>query len=202
MSKTTWISRTRGCLLVSAIMAAVCLVWPLPAPAAEPAEAAKPAAAAKLVQAAMENELAGRDDQRQALLDEALHQSPGCQPAHWHSGQVLEGGKWQRPEEVERHARQDSRLAEFKRRRAEVKDLAGCVALARWCHKNGLADQERVAWQAVLLIEPDHAERYSSCWPLGCWPGCRRRRRAPSRLPPRRGSWRRTRRQPISTPFP
>jgi hypothetical protein len=160
MSNSVLIDRTPS-RLAAGILAAACLAWPSPARAEEPAEAAKPqdsSAAAELVQAAMENEVAGRDDHRQALLDEALRKSPAYAPAHWHSGQVLDAGKWRRPEEVERHARQDTRLAEFKRRRAEVKDLAGCVALARWCHKNHLADEEQVAWQAVLSIEPGHAE--------------------------------------------
>ena len=154
--------RARSRLLVGGVLAAAALAWALPARAAEPAEPAKrqdaSAAAAKLVQAAMEDELAGRDDQRQALLGEALRKSPGYQPAHWLLGEVSEAGKWQRPEDVQRQAQQDPRLAEFKRRRAEVKDPAGCVALARWCHKNRLVDEERVAWLAVLALAPGQAE--------------------------------------------
>ena len=32
------------------------------------------------------------------------------------------------------------------------------TALARWCRKNKLADQERVHWQKVLQLQPDNAE--------------------------------------------
>ena len=32
------------------------------------------------------------------------------------------------------------------------------AALARWCRKNRLADEERVQWQIVLQLQPDNAE--------------------------------------------
>jgi len=128
--------------------------------AESPQKAAPPeTVASRLVQAALENELAGDNDQREALLREALDQSPRDPPAHWQLGQVRVRGKWQSPAEVERAAQQDKRLADYARRRdAAGADVANQIALAHWCGKNRLDDQQRVAWTTVMQLQPDNAE--------------------------------------------
>ena len=56
-------------------------------------------------------------------------------------------------------AQQDKRLAEYARRRdAADANVADQAALARWCRKNHLDDQQRVAWTMVLQLQSDNAE--------------------------------------------
>ena len=117
------------------------------------------ATAAKLVRAAMESELAGDNRRRDALLRQALYDSPNDALAHWELGHVRVQGRWQSPGEVERAAQQDTRLAEYGRRRdAAALTPADQADLARWCRKNRLDDQQRVHWLAVLQLQPDNAE--------------------------------------------
>ena len=113
----------------------------------------------RLVRAALENELAGNNQRRDALLRQALSDSPNDAPAHWQLGQVWMQGKWQSPAEVEQAAQQDKRLAEYGRRRdAAASSVADQAALARWCRKNRLDDQQRVHWCSVLQVQPGNVE--------------------------------------------
>jgi hypothetical protein len=114
---------------------------------------------AGLVQAALEKELAGDNSQREALLRQALDESPKDPAAHWQLGQVRVQSKWQSPAEVERAARLDKRLAEYARRRdAAGPYVADQLALARWCRQNRLDEQQRVHFMSVLQLEPDNSE--------------------------------------------
>jgi hypothetical protein len=149
----------RGGYLVLATSTAV--LFACLARAGEPKQNAADAetTASRLVRAALEKELAGQNDQRDARLREALGQSPGDAPAHWQLGQVRINGQWQSTSEVAEAARQDKRLAEYARRRDAAGPVAADqIALARWCRKNHLDDQQRVHWMWVLQLQPDNAE--------------------------------------------
>ncbi|MEI7902762.1 MAG: hypothetical protein WCK89_21150, partial [bacterium] len=112
-----------------------------------------------LVRAALESELAGRNDDRKALLRQALRETPDDGPAHWHSGQVRYQNAWLAPVEVEILVAQDRRLSEYGRLRDKAAPtVAEQAALARWCRKKRLADEERVHWLAVLELQPDNVE--------------------------------------------
>ena len=138
------------------VLSLVCHAW-----SAEPEQKTTSAetTAARLVRAALENEVAGNNQCRDALLRQALSDSPNDAPAHWQLGQVRVQGKWQSLAEVEQTARQDKRLAEYGRLRdAARRTVADQAALARWCRKNRLEDQQRVQWQIVLQLQPDNIE--------------------------------------------
>ena len=118
-----------------------------------------PTTAAELVRAALESELAGDNRRRDALLRQALYDSPNDALAHWELGQVRVQGRWQSPTEVEQAAQQDKHLAEYGRRRdAATLTVADQAGLARWCRKNRLDDQQRVHWLAVLQLQPNNVE--------------------------------------------
>ena len=139
----------------------IAVVLACPAWTAEPKQKAGDAetTAARLVRAALESELAGHNDQREALLHKAIGQSPNERAAHWQLGQVRMDGVWQSLADVGEAARQDQRLAEYARRREACGSVAADqAALARWCRKNHLDDQQRVHWMWTLQLEPDNAE--------------------------------------------
>jgi hypothetical protein len=145
-------------LLVPVVIASfpVCRGW-----SAQPEQGATPTdtATARLVRAALEQEVAGNNARRDAMLREALYDSPDDALAHWQLAQVRVQGRWQSPAEVEQAARQDKRLTEYRRRRdASARSVADQAALARWCRKNRLDDQQRLHWLLVLQLQPDNAE--------------------------------------------
>jgi hypothetical protein len=50
-------------------------------------------------------------------------------------------------------------LASYRRKRDSAGDTAeDQAALARWCGKNGLADEQRAHWWRTLAIQPTNAE--------------------------------------------
>ena len=113
----------------------------------------------RLVQRALESELAGHNDQRETLLRQALAQSPNDRPTRWQLGQIRVGDAWLSPGEVQRAACKDERLAAYRR----LRETAGPtvddqVALAQWCRKNKLGDEEQVHWLSVLQLQPNHPD--------------------------------------------
>jgi hypothetical protein len=128
------------------------------------AEAGKKASVPKaspstLAQMAMESELAGKSEKQAALLREAIEQSPDDASARWQSKQIFEDGIWMTLDDVQKKACKDERLAQYDRMRdAAGETVEGQAALARWCRKNKLADQERVHWMRVLAIQPNNTE--------------------------------------------
>jgi len=116
-------------------------------------------AAARLVRMAQESEVAGRDDQREALLRQAMVESPDDAAAHWQLGHVQMDKKWQSPADVEQAAKQDKRLAEYVRRRDAARPVIDDqISLARWCRQNRLTDEAQVAWRSVLAVQPGHPD--------------------------------------------
>ncbi|MHC4399777.1 MAG: polymorphic toxin-type HINT domain-containing protein [Planctomycetota bacterium] len=113
------------------------------------------------VQAALDCEIAGADAHRDKLLEGALKVAPDYAPAHWHSGHVRENGRWLPLDELIEISSEDTRLAEYGRRREQAPEtLGGQLVLARWCARHQLADQARAHLTHVLREEPNHVEAH------------------------------------------
>lgn len=136
------------------------LVSNIALPTARSEEAATSTRSAEeLVQAALRSELTGPSELRTELLSEALANDPDYAPARWHSGYVKFDGEWIKVDEVPRKARANESLAAYRKLRDGMIDTAdNHRALARWCHKNRLLDEERIHWAKVLEFERSDAE--------------------------------------------
>ncbi len=111
------------------------------------------------MQAALKAELAGASDERARLLAAARELDPDYAPAWWQSGHVRVGQEWVAADELSQRVGDDPSMATYREKRAALVDTADQHrALARWCHKNELLDQERVHWLKVLAFEPQNAE--------------------------------------------
>ncbi len=114
---------------------------------------------AVLVKAALESELDGPSEIRRTLLDQALARDPNFAPARWQSGFVRWDGEWLSIDEVPKRAAADKQLAAYRKMRDAMVDTAeNHRALAKWCHKNKLVDEERIHWAKVLEYEPGNTE--------------------------------------------
>jgi hypothetical protein len=120
------------------------------------ADSAPPSASA-LVRQAIEAGLAGEESQRTELLAAAVAADPEYAPARWLSGQLKFDGRWRTVDEIAHRVANDSRWAEYQRLR---QSLAGTpedhADLARWCFREGLANEERSHWFQVLKANPQH----------------------------------------------
>jgi hypothetical protein len=135
------------------------VLWPAALLAAEAKLPDTSASPQSLVQAALESELNGPSELRKTYLDQALASDPNYAPARWQSGFIRWDGEWLTPEEVAKRAAHDPLLAEYRRRRDAMVDKADDHrTMAAWCHKNKLADEERIHWVKVLEFEPNDAE--------------------------------------------
>ncbi len=127
-----------------------------------PLASAAPRTRGELVRLALESEVAGNDHRRDALLREALYARPEGASVHWQLGEVWVQGRWHSAREVELSASADKRLAEYSRRRdAAGASAADHAALARWCRKNRLDEQQRAEWCAALRADPADVEAIS-----------------------------------------
>jgi hypothetical protein len=114
---------------------------------------------AELVKAALQSELDGASTVRATLLSDALARDPNFAPARWHSGFVRFDGNWVKVDDVPERAATDKRLIAYRKQRDAMVDTAdNHRVLARFCHKNQLADEERVHWAKVMEFERGDAE--------------------------------------------
>lgn len=144
-------------LAVSAVLAAIGYMPVTIASAATKAERAR--AAAEMVAEALHHEIYGLDSRRSEFLASALEQLPGYAPALWHSGHVRLHDKWLKFDELPKLVAEDDRLAAYRRVRDQYpKTLQGRLALAEWCAKNKLAEQQRAHLTEVLEIDPNHQQ--------------------------------------------
>ena len=124
--------------------------------------------AGNLVRAALENELAGRNDQREELLNQALTQNPNDAAAHWQLGQVRVDDAWLTTSQAENSAQQDHRLAEYRRLRdAAGPTVADQIALSKWCHKNKYYEEERLHLLLAYQIQPGQPDAIQGLSSLG-----------------------------------
>jgi len=122
----------------------------------------EPHTPAGLVKAALESELAGPSDVRNRLLGQALKADPNFAPARWQSGFVRFGDQWVKVDDVPKHTADDKQLAAYRKMRDGLIDTAdNHRALAKWCRKNKLAEEERIHWAKVLEFDQSDAEALS-----------------------------------------
>ncbi|REK09838.1 MAG: hypothetical protein DWQ37_17140 [Planctomycetota bacterium] len=134
------------------ILATVLLAGPLPA-------AEKAPSPESLVHEALVADLNGATQDRDRLLAEALELDPDYAPARWQSGYLRVGRNWVPVDEAPEKFAGNTRLALYRQKRDAMVDTADQHrALARWCHKSRLRDEERIHWQKVLEYEPRNAE--------------------------------------------
>lgn len=116
-------------------------------------------AAAELVSEALFHEIYGQDSKRSEFLASALKQVPDYAPALWHSGRVGVRDGWVKYDELPKLAAEDERLTAYRHVRQKYpKTLQGRLALAEWCAKQKLVDQQRAHLTEVLEINPDHQQ--------------------------------------------
>lgn len=115
--------------------------------------------AQRLVREAVQADMLGQREQRDAALSQALRIAPDCALAHWYSGQVLVGGKWTDVDNAQLQAVSRGRIAQYQQLRdLHAGSLQGHRLLARYCRKNALKDRERLHWYAILQTQPGNVE--------------------------------------------
>ncbi len=145
-----------GCRVVLGVCAAMTVSsgWLAAATKAEKTKAAE-----QLVKEALHREIYGQAGARGQLLDAALQQLPEFEPAMWHRGFVRYQNKWIKAEDLPAAAAQDPRLVAYQKIRGDYADtVEGQLALADWCAKRGLAEQERAHLTRVLSINSDQPD--------------------------------------------
>ncbi len=155
MREASFVFRLLGAALLAAMLP-VLLAW-----SAEPAKKAPQVdpAVQDLVQAALGSEATGDNHGRAENLAEGRQPIAQDAATHWQLGQVWIDGQWLTPDQAQKIAAGDKRLAQYRTLRdRSVLTVDSQAALARWCRKNKLADEERAHWQIVLQLQPDNAE--------------------------------------------
>lgn len=115
--------------------------------------------AAQLVQQAQRAQEAGNSAQQFALLRRAVQAAPDYEVARWQLGQLKVGDHWMPVEEVQRAESANVKQADYRRLRAEAgQNIAGQLALARWCRKNELRDEAQFHWASVLAMQRGNEE--------------------------------------------
>jgi hypothetical protein len=116
-------------------------------------------AAKKLYVAAVEAELAGRGQERNVLLRQAVGFVSDYGPARWRLGELRDGDVWRTVDDVADRWALDGRLVEYEaRRNAATDDLPNNLALARWAKKSALFVEAAVHWRRVLRDQADNEE--------------------------------------------
>ncbi len=133
------------------------------AAAADTEGARQAATAMQLVHQALDADLAGRKEQRAALLQQALERSPQYSPARWHSGHIMQQTGWLPVQAAQRVALQDRGLREYRQLRDRLDGSADSQAtLARFCRKQQWKDREEFHWANVLRQRPGDKEARSA----------------------------------------
>lgn len=116
-------------------------------------------AAAGHVQDALRNEITGKTSERNHSLTMALQQSAKYEPALWHSGQVKFENEWLNFREVPAKLSGRTNLAAYRTQRGKAENtVASQLALADWCAKRRMPEQERAHLTKVLELEPEHPD--------------------------------------------
>ncbi len=115
--------------------------------------------AAAQVRLALWCEAHGMAAERMKHLSAAVLQDPSHALARGLMGLVAYNGKWERPDQVSREARDDPRrkalMQEYLERRAKSPETAeGQYKLATWCEQNGLKPQAAAHFQRVIRLDP------------------------------------------------
>jgi hypothetical protein len=153
-----------------AVFLSLAIALPL---AAAPARRADPLADEQ-VAAALELEAAGQVDDRAGVLYDVLADSPQHSAARWQAGYVLAAGnRWVSIDDMAEVVAQDRARRAYLARRGEAKDtVTDQLALADWCHRRELRDEERAHLTRVLALDGNHAEarqRLGFVWVESQW---------------------------------
>jgi hypothetical protein len=101
----------------------------------------------------------GMTAERMTHLAAAVLQDPSNALARGLMGLVAYNGKWERPDQISREAREDPKrkalMQEYLERRAKTSETAdGQFKLATWCEQNGLKAQATAHFQRVIRLDP------------------------------------------------
>lgn len=114
--------------------------------------------ARELFGAALAADAAGDPELHQRLIESASEVDPDFELARWHQGQVFFRGYWRTLENVGRIVSHDPRWKEYRELLEEADGTTGAhVRLAKWCHREGLQNEEEWHWQQVLTQVPEHS---------------------------------------------
>jgi hypothetical protein len=127
---------------------------------------ATPADAASQIQLALWCEKNGIKQERARHLAKALLTDPENVLARSLMGQVKDGEEWKTPEDIAQDVAGDEARAEYRARRARVRNtVVDQAMLAQWCEKNGLVQEAQAHWRAVVRLDPRHDAAWKA---LGC----------------------------------
>lgn len=128
------------------------LMWTGAAEAKEPSKRAR-----DLVQAALAAESHGKELDRRALLEQAIHAEPNEPTLRWRLGQCLDGKDWKSIDTVASEWNRSKALAMYHRLRDQSHPtLASQLELAAFCDRKGLTKEAIAHRMAVLELNPDH----------------------------------------------
>lgn len=115
------------------------------------------AKAKQLFDEAMAADAAGDGETREYLLNAAVQADPDFELARWHLGQVKFRSYWRSLDTVQSIVQHDPRWKEYYELLQHTDDTTvGQKQLALWCRRNSLVHEERIHWQRVLQLAPDH----------------------------------------------
>ena len=122
------------------------------------------------VQLALWCEQHGMPVERAEHLAKALLADPAHVAARALFGQVRDGGRWLKADELAAKIADDNQraaaLAEYNRKRAETDPTAAAqAALATWCEANGLQAEAIAHWTVVVRLDPSREVAWRK---LGC----------------------------------
>jgi tetratricopeptide (TPR) repeat protein len=115
--------------------------------------------AAAQVRLALWCEQHGMTAERMKHLAAAVLADPSNALARGLMGLVAQDGKWERPDDVSREAKDDPKrkalMDEYLQRRAKTSETADAhLKLATWCDQNGLKPQAAAHFQRVIKLDP------------------------------------------------
>jgi len=162
----------KGILCIAASACSLLLVW-FVAGGFAATLAERNQAASRMVEEALRDEIKDANAHRDGMLFLALEQLPDHARARWHSGYVARRDKWVKYDELPGITADDTRYAAYRFAREKADEtVEGQLALADWCLRRKLADQERVHLTRVLDLDANHAEarrRLGFRWTDGAW---------------------------------
>lgn len=131
----------------------ICVATVLQSPAVE---------AADQVRQALQSEANGKDSDRLDHLERAVRVAPNDARARGLMGQVAYQGRWERAEDVAQRRLDDPERQAIEReyldRRVRTADRPDDqMKLADWCARNGLGDQAKTHYEAVLRLDSSRA---------------------------------------------
>jgi hypothetical protein len=157
-----------------------CVLFTPAVPALAAKSTAKKGPTTALVEQILRDESA-RPTDRRSRLAETLNRTRNLQPtigvdqAHWQAGYVRAGKEWRSYDSEALTTAESERLRLYREERIEAPSTGeGHLALAAWCRKNSLVDQEQAHLHAALrlspeLITPERLERLHYRQIAGQW---------------------------------